>query len=55
MNGVCSKKMDKQKRSSHFPLCDYLGPTSSGVFRTKTAMYSFIILSVDSYSYITSM
>ena len=34
--------------NSHFPLCDFLGLTSSGVFNTKTAISSFITFSVDS-------
>ena len=38
MNGVWSKKMDKQMRNGHFPsfpLCDFLGPASSAVSAQK--------------------
>ena len=42
------------KNESDFPLCEFLGPTSSGVFSTKMAISSSTTISVDSYSYITS-
>ena len=39
----------KTIRNSHFPfVCDFLGPASSVVFSTKTAIFSFITFSVGS-------